>query len=75
MGYVPKHTPPFFLNGFSGKKVMVCNVCNEICHGSIVFFQQVKGNHTKQKISTLYLVWTKASELADIPGVNTPIGC
>ncbi len=33
----------------------------------------VKVNHTKQKKSTLYLVRTKASELADFPGVNTPL--
>ncbi len=32
----------------------------------------VKANRTKQKKSTLYLVQTKASELADFPGVNTP---
>ncbi len=33
----------------------------------------VKENRTKQKKSTLYLVRTKASELADFPGVNTPL--
>ncbi len=33
----------------------------------------VKVNRTKQKKSTLYLVRTKASELADFPGVNTPL--
>ncbi len=33
----------------------------------------VKANRTKQKKS--YLVWTKASELADFPGVNTPLIC
>ncbi len=32
----------------------------------------VKANRTKLKKSTLYLVQTKASELADFPGVNTP---
>ncbi len=33
----------------------------------------MKANRTKQKKSTLYLVRTKASELADFPGVNPKI--
>ncbi len=35
----------------------------------------VQANHTKpkKKKSTLYLVQTKASELVDFPGVNTPL--
>ncbi len=34
----------------------------------------VKANRTKPKTSTLYLVQTKASELADFPGVNLTFG-
>ncbi len=36
----------------------------------------VKSNHTQKKqkkTTTLYLVRTKASELVDFPGVNTPL--
>ncbi len=44
--------------------------------GSLAKKGSVKANHTKQKKikSTLYLVRTKASELADFPGVNTHSG-
>ncbi len=41
--------------------------------GSLAKKSSVKANHTKKNKSILYLVWTKASELADFPGVNTPL--
>ncbi len=41
--------------------------------GSLAKKEQCESEPYQKKKSILYLVWTKASELADFPGVNTPL--